>query len=65
VALFLSQANLSIVGQALIWGREYDLPPDDPEVVACAGKGYLIARAEDGTYPAPAKVEPARGCCGG
>lgn len=61
MALFLAQANLSIVGQQIEWGKEYDLPADHPEVIACAE--YLMPKLADGTYALPKPPEPIR-CCG-
>ncbi len=64
MALFLSEANLSIGGRQLLWGQEYELSEGDPEVIACMDAGYLLPKGPDGSY---SKVPPpaTRRCCGG
>lgn len=53
---------MTVNGLVVPYGQEAVLVAT-PEVGDCIAAGLLLPRSEDGTYPAPAAVEPSK-CCG-
>jgi hypothetical protein len=64
VQWYLAQANLTIGGQQILQGHEYELDPNNSDVIDCVTIGFLVAQLPDGTYPSAIIDPTAVRCCG-